>query len=203
MLLDVDGELTRLPFDDIAVARLAPRDARSVTKMSKEILLVVDAVSNEKGVEKSVIFEAIEAALASATRKRYGEDIDVRVSINRATGELRDVSALEGVRGRLAGSSRSRRASCGSRTPSTSTRKPKSAGSSRSRWSRSSSAASPRKPRSKSSCRKCARRNASRSSRRTRTAPASWSAASSSASTATAPTSISAATPKASCRARI
>ena len=54
--------------------------------MSKEILLVVDAVSNEKGVEKSVIFEAIEAALASATRKRYGEDIDVRVSINRANG---------------------------------------------------------------------------------------------------------------------
>jgi len=54
--------------------------------MSKEILLVVDAVSNEKGVEKSVIFEAIEAALASATRKRYGEDIDVRVAINRANG---------------------------------------------------------------------------------------------------------------------
>ncbi|HUQ51724.1 MAG TPA: transcription termination factor NusA, partial [Gammaproteobacteria bacterium] len=54
--------------------------------MSKEILLVVDAVSNEKGVEKSVIFEAIEAALASATRKRYGEDIDVRVAINRASG---------------------------------------------------------------------------------------------------------------------
>jgi N utilization substance protein A len=55
-------------------------------EMSKEILLVVDAVSNEKGVEKSVIFEAIEAALASATRKRYGEDIDVRVSINRSNG---------------------------------------------------------------------------------------------------------------------
>jgi N utilization substance protein A len=54
--------------------------------MSKEILLVVDAVSNEKGVEKSVIFEAIEAALASATRKRYGDDIDVRVAINRANG---------------------------------------------------------------------------------------------------------------------
>jgi N utilization substance protein A len=55
--------------------------------MSKEILMVVDAVSNEKGVEKEVIFEAIEAALASATRRRYGEDIDVRVSIDRATGE--------------------------------------------------------------------------------------------------------------------
>ena len=54
--------------------------------MSKEILLVVDAVSNEKGVEKSVIFEAIEAALASATRKRYGDDIDVRVAINRSSG---------------------------------------------------------------------------------------------------------------------
>ena len=55
--------------------------------MSKEILLVVDAVSNEKGVEKNVIFEAIEAALASATRKRYGDDIEVRVAIDRATGE--------------------------------------------------------------------------------------------------------------------
>jgi N utilization substance protein A len=55
--------------------------------MSKEILLVVDAVSNEKGVEKDIIFEAIEAALASATRKRHGEDIEVRVAIDRDTGE--------------------------------------------------------------------------------------------------------------------
>jgi N utilization substance protein A len=46
----------------------------------------VDAVSNEKGVEKAVIFEAIEAALASATRKRYGDDIEVRVAINRTNG---------------------------------------------------------------------------------------------------------------------
>ena len=53
---------------------------------TKEILQVVDVVSNEKGVEKSVIFEAIEAALASATRKRYGDDIEVRVAIDRATG---------------------------------------------------------------------------------------------------------------------
>jgi N utilization substance protein A len=55
--------------------------------MSKEILLVVDAVSNEKGVAKEVIFEAIEAALASATRKKHGGDIDARVSINRESGE--------------------------------------------------------------------------------------------------------------------
>ena len=55
--------------------------------MSKEILMVVDAVSNEKGVEKSVIFEAIEAALASATKKRHGDDIEVRVAIDRDTGD--------------------------------------------------------------------------------------------------------------------
>jgi len=55
--------------------------------MNKEILMVVDAVSNEKGVDKQIIFEAIEAALASATRKRYGEDIDVRVAIDRTSGE--------------------------------------------------------------------------------------------------------------------
>ncbi|MFA7388552.1 MAG: NusA N-terminal domain-containing protein, partial [Thiohalobacteraceae bacterium] len=55
--------------------------------MNKEILLVVDAVSNEKGVDKEVIFEAIEAALASATKKRHGGEIDARVSINRQTGD--------------------------------------------------------------------------------------------------------------------
>lgn len=55
--------------------------------MNKEILTVVENVSNEKGVDKEIIFEALEAALASATRKKDGEDIDVRVSINRKTGD--------------------------------------------------------------------------------------------------------------------
>ncbi len=55
--------------------------------MNKEILLVVDAVSNEKGVEKEVIFDALEAALAAATRKKHGEEWDVRVSINRKSGD--------------------------------------------------------------------------------------------------------------------
>jgi len=56
--------------------------------MSKEILLVVEAVSNEKGVEKEVIFEAIELALATAAKKRYEEEeADIRVSIDRRTGE--------------------------------------------------------------------------------------------------------------------
>lgn len=56
--------------------------------MSKEILLVVEAVSNEKGVDKDVIFEAIELALATAAKKRYDdEEADIRVSIDRRTGE--------------------------------------------------------------------------------------------------------------------
>ena len=55
--------------------------------MSKEILMVVDAVSNEKGVEEEIIFEALEAALASATRKRSGKDIECRVKIDRETGD--------------------------------------------------------------------------------------------------------------------
>ena len=55
--------------------------------MNKEILLVVDVVSNEKDVAKEIIFEAIEAALASATRKKEGGDIDVRVAIDRETGD--------------------------------------------------------------------------------------------------------------------
>jgi N utilization substance protein A len=55
--------------------------------MSKDILYVVDAVSNEKSVEKEIIFGAIEAALASATRKKSGKDIEVRVDIDRETGD--------------------------------------------------------------------------------------------------------------------
>ena len=54
--------------------------------MNKEILTVVDVVSNEKSVSKDIIFEALEAALASATKKRYSDDIDVRVAIDRESG---------------------------------------------------------------------------------------------------------------------
>ena len=53
----------------------------------KEILQVVEVVSNEKGLEKEIIFEAIEAALASAARRRHMEDIEVRVAIDRKTGD--------------------------------------------------------------------------------------------------------------------
>lgn len=55
--------------------------------MNKNVLLVAEAVSNEKGVGKDIIYEAIEAALASATRKKHPEDVEVRVSIDRETGD--------------------------------------------------------------------------------------------------------------------
>jgi len=55
--------------------------------MNKEILYVVDAVSNEKNVDKEIIFGAIESALATATRKKQGRDIAARVQIDRETGE--------------------------------------------------------------------------------------------------------------------
>ena len=55
--------------------------------MSKEILSVIESVSLEKGVPKEVIFGAMEAALAVATKKKYGEDAEFRVAIDRETGE--------------------------------------------------------------------------------------------------------------------
>ena len=54
--------------------------------MNKETLMVAEAVSNEKGVSPEVIFEAIESALVTATKKRYDEDSNIRVTIDRETG---------------------------------------------------------------------------------------------------------------------
>ncbi|CAH0163253.1 MULTISPECIES: transcription termination factor NusA [Pseudomonas] len=54
--------------------------------MSKEVLLVVESVSNEKGVPAAVIFEALELALATATKKRFEDEVELRVAINRQTG---------------------------------------------------------------------------------------------------------------------
>ncbi|AAP96266.1 transcription termination/antitermination protein NusA [[Haemophilus] ducreyi] len=56
--------------------------------MSKEILLAAEAVSNEKLLPKEAIFEALETALAISTKKKKGIDIDIRVVINRKTGEF-------------------------------------------------------------------------------------------------------------------
>lgn len=55
--------------------------------MSREVLLLVDALAREKNVDKDVVFGALEAALALATKKRYTEDVDIRVHIDRESGE--------------------------------------------------------------------------------------------------------------------
>src|SRR5437016_3787789 len=55
--------------------------------MNRELLLLVDALAREKNVPKDIVFTALESALASATKKRFTQDIDARVSIDRETGD--------------------------------------------------------------------------------------------------------------------
>src|SRR5512145_810533 len=57
--------------------------------MSRELLLLVDALAREKNVEKDTVFAALEQALASATKKRFREDVEVRVEIDRDTGDYK------------------------------------------------------------------------------------------------------------------
>jgi N utilization substance protein A len=54
--------------------------------MSRELLMQADALSREKNVSKDIVFASLEAALASATKKRFKDDVDVRVAIDRETG---------------------------------------------------------------------------------------------------------------------
>jgi len=56
--------------------------------MSREILLLVDALAREKNVDKAIVFGALEQALASANKKRFHDDVDVRVAIDTATGDF-------------------------------------------------------------------------------------------------------------------
>ena len=56
--------------------------------MSKEILLLVDALAREKNVDKEIVFGALELALASASKKKFSEDVDIRASVHRETGEF-------------------------------------------------------------------------------------------------------------------
>lgn len=56
--------------------------------MSREILLVVDALAREKNVGKDIVFAALESALASATKKRFREDVDIRVAVDQQTGDF-------------------------------------------------------------------------------------------------------------------
>ena len=55
--------------------------------MSREVLMLADALAREKNVDRDIVFEALEMALASASKKRYDEDVDIRVAIDRDSGE--------------------------------------------------------------------------------------------------------------------
>ena len=56
--------------------------------MNRELLLLVDALAREKNVHKETVFGALEMAIASATKKRFNEEVEVRVSIDRETGDF-------------------------------------------------------------------------------------------------------------------
>ncbi|MEK9775066.1 MAG: NusA N-terminal domain-containing protein, partial [Quisquiliibacterium sp.] len=55
--------------------------------MSREVLMLVDALAREKNVQREIVFQSLELALASATKKRFKEEVDARVSIVRETGD--------------------------------------------------------------------------------------------------------------------
>ena len=54
--------------------------------MNREMLMLIEAISREKTVESDVVFSAVEAALAQATKKLHGGEVDIRVSVDRETG---------------------------------------------------------------------------------------------------------------------
>ena len=65
--------------------------------MSREVLLMVDALAREKNVDKDIVFGALEAALAAATKKKLHDDVDVRVEIDRSSGNYASFRCWEVV----------------------------------------------------------------------------------------------------------
>ena len=61
--------------------------ASNVAAGNRELVMLVDVLAREKNVPRDIVFGALEMALASATKKKYTEDIDVRVAVDRNTGE--------------------------------------------------------------------------------------------------------------------
>ena len=55
--------------------------------MSRDLLMLADALAREKNVEREIVFQSLESALASATKKRFTDEVDVRVSIDRTSGD--------------------------------------------------------------------------------------------------------------------
>ena len=113
--------------------------------MNRELLMLVDAISREKSVDLEVVFEAVEAALASASKKLHGGEVDIRVSVDRETGEYETFRRWHVVpeRGRPAAARFRDPAVRGASSRSPTSR---STTTSRSRSSRSRSAASARRP---------------------------------------------------------
>src|SRR3970040_3032924 len=60
--------------------------ASTVTAGNRELVMLVDVLAREKNVPREIVFGALEMALASATKKKYSEEIDVRVHVDRTTG---------------------------------------------------------------------------------------------------------------------
>ena len=83
-------------LDEVHEARLVPvldfkaaprARGQEVHAMNREMLMLVDAISREKSVERDVVFGAVEAALAQATKKLNGGEVDIRVAVDRDTGD--------------------------------------------------------------------------------------------------------------------
>src|SRR5438309_10589942 len=62
------------------------RNCEDVVTGNRELVMLVDVLAREKNVPREIVFGALEMALASATKKKYSEDIDVRVHVDRNTG---------------------------------------------------------------------------------------------------------------------
>ena len=140
--------------------------------MSRELLLLVDALAREKNVHKDVVFGALELAIASATKKRFTEEADVRVAIDRETGDFESFRRWQVVPDEAVEFPAYQIALSEAQVSSTATSSSRT--SSRSRSSRSSSAASARRPPSRSSCRRSATPSASRSCTTSSAAATSW-----------------------------
>jgi len=88
--VEFDYDSGRLAFDlaELERARAGAQAMMPEGYMSRELLLQADALAREKNVHKDVVFGALEMAIASATKKKFTEDVDVRVAIDRNTGDF-------------------------------------------------------------------------------------------------------------------
>ncbi len=128
--------------------------------MSREILLLVDALAREKNVTRDVVFGALESALASAMKKRFKDDADIRVAIDRETGDhegFRRWLVVPDEAGLQEPDKQEMLSDAQEIVPAS-----RKANTSKSRSNPSSSAASARRPPSRPSCRRSATPSANR-----------------------------------------